>query len=139
MNNHEDASIKLTFQGALLHAQTQPLPHGPCQWTRTVAASPFDVKSVWFRVTTGLQSIPRTCLLNRHLRYISIVRCTYERGKVTSTAQILHPPSPPLRTTTLRYVCAFEDGLPHGPAVPRPSKHNGNPVTFRAGATRSIA
>jgi hypothetical protein len=44
VNNHDDSSIRLTFKGALLHPQTQPLPHGPCEWTRTVAASPFDVK-----------------------------------------------------------------------------------------------
>ena len=42
--NHGNTSIKLTFRGALLHPHTRPLPHGPCEWTRTVAASPFDVK-----------------------------------------------------------------------------------------------
>jgi hypothetical protein len=50
------------------------------------------------------------------------VCCTYDRGQVTGSARVMHPPSPPLRTTTLRYVCAFEDGLPHGPAVLLPCK-----------------
>jgi hypothetical protein len=44
VNNHDDKSIRLTFKGALIHPQTRPLPHGECQWTRTVAASPFDVR-----------------------------------------------------------------------------------------------
>ena len=70
------------------------------------------------RVNTSFERFP----LISSPRYISIVCCTYDRGQVCGSARVMHPPSPPLRTTTLRYVCAFADGLPHGTAVLLPPK-----------------
>jgi hypothetical protein len=94
--------------------------HGCVALRRQVSAVCVERKllGLLFKRCGSGHNIPMTCF---H-RYISIVCCTYDRGQVTGSASVLHPPSPPLRTTTLRYLCAFEDGLPHGPAVLSPLK-----------------